>query len=125
LWQDDRYFGDGPVALDFDGEQLEICHQKFIDVSITWNTLFPENELSSDRFPGMTLKKDGMPSMRRFLGRRLAGVDLLEWDLRDGGESDVAIHLDFGDEGIIVYNHTDSTQFKFGDLNPAYLRFPL
>ncbi|MFI7454047.1 hypothetical protein ACIBQX_41615 [Nonomuraea sp. NPDC049714] len=34
LWnlKSDSYFGDGPVIMDFDGEQVEICQ----DVSPTW-----------------------------------------------------------------------------------------
>jgi len=37
--QDDEWFCDCPVLFDFDGEQVEINHQKFDDLSVTWNTI--------------------------------------------------------------------------------------
>lgn len=40
--QDDEWFSDCPVLLDFDGEQVEINHYKFHDLSITWNSVDPE-----------------------------------------------------------------------------------
>lgn len=33
------WLADCPVVLDFDGERLEINHQKFDDLSITWNSV--------------------------------------------------------------------------------------
>ncbi|MET9578859.1 hypothetical protein ABZY30_25385 [Streptomyces massasporeus] len=39
--QDDEWFSDCPVLFDFTGEQVEINHQKFDDLSITWNTVDP------------------------------------------------------------------------------------
>jgi len=39
--QDNEWFPDCPVLLDFDGEQVEINHHKFDDLSITWNTIDP------------------------------------------------------------------------------------
>lgn len=37
----DEWFADCPILLDFDGEQVEINHWKFDEVSITWNTIDP------------------------------------------------------------------------------------
>ncbi|MDQ7807286.1 hypothetical protein Q5425_26420 [Amycolatopsis sp. A133] len=37
----DEWFADGPVLLDFDGEQAEVNHYEFDDLSITWNTIDP------------------------------------------------------------------------------------
>lgn len=38
VWDDDddSWFADCPMVLDFDEERLEINHQKFDDISITW-----------------------------------------------------------------------------------------
>ncbi|MEV6761463.1 hypothetical protein AB0N16_12585 [Streptomyces sp. NPDC051105] len=36
--QDSEWFSDCPVLLDLTGEQVEINHAKFDDLSITWNT---------------------------------------------------------------------------------------
>ncbi|MEU8258042.1 hypothetical protein AB0C06_27680 [Micromonospora inaquosa] len=40
MWDSERdeWFADCPVVLDFAGERLEVNHQKFDDVSITWNS---------------------------------------------------------------------------------------
>ncbi|KAA8880464.1 hypothetical protein F3087_40835 [Nocardia colli] len=37
----DEWFADCPVLMNFDGEQAEITHQKFADLSITWNSIAP------------------------------------------------------------------------------------
>ncbi|WP_411138081.1 hypothetical protein [Streptomyces sp. C10] len=39
--QDDEWFCDCPVLFDFDGEQVEINHHKFDDLSLTWKTIDP------------------------------------------------------------------------------------
>ncbi|WP_158690490.1 hypothetical protein [Streptomyces sp. 142MFCol3.1] len=36
--QDSEWISDCPVLLDFTGEQVEINHAKFDDLSIAWNT---------------------------------------------------------------------------------------
>ncbi|WP_433498929.1 hypothetical protein ACQP1K_00775 [Sphaerimonospora sp. CA-214678] len=38
---EDKWFADGPVLLDFEGEQVEINHGKLDELSITWNTIDP------------------------------------------------------------------------------------
>jgi hypothetical protein len=43
--EDDVWFSDGLVLLVFEGEQVEIVHQKFDELSITWNTVDPTQPL--------------------------------------------------------------------------------
>ena len=42
---EDVWFSDGLILLDFEGEQVEIVHQKFDEISMTWNTVDPAQPL--------------------------------------------------------------------------------
>jgi hypothetical protein len=38
---EDKWFADCPILLDFEGEQVENNHGKFDELSITWHTIDP------------------------------------------------------------------------------------
>jgi hypothetical protein len=114
LWDRDagEWFADAPVLLDFDGEQLEIQHQKFDDLSITWVTadlkapvLFPEVDLA--------WRSGAMPDLTRLEGQRLRGISLLEWQGGDLADGMVAVHLRFDDGQLTVYNALDENGLSF------------
>jgi hypothetical protein len=42
---EDAWFSDGLLLLAFEGEQVEVVHQKFDELSITWNTVDPSQQL--------------------------------------------------------------------------------
>ncbi|WP_431903854.1 hypothetical protein [Nonomuraea sp. bgisy101] len=50
---EDEWFADCPVILDFEGEQVEIEHRKFDKLSITWNTIDPAGSPDWPDFPSI------------------------------------------------------------------------
>ena len=125
--ENDEWFADCPVVLDFAGERLEVSHQKFDDLSITWNSVDvtrPPVWPTSDGF--RLVWRDDVPAVlaaRR--GQRLEAVELLEWaggDLADGA---VAVGLRFPDGWLTIYNGLDENALAFGQLQPQYQRHRL
>ncbi|MDW6059048.1 hypothetical protein SAZ11_14720 [Streptomyces sp. FXJ1.4098] len=65
--EDDEWFPDCPVLLDFDGEQVEINHWKLDELSLTWNAIDPRRPVE---WPGFALQwRDGtIPEAAPLLG---------------------------------------------------------
>lgn len=114
LWDRDadEWFADAPVLLDFDGDQLEIQHQKFDDLSITWATADPKNPVS---FLDVDLawRSGAMPDLARLEGQYLREISLLEWQGGDLADGMVAVHLRFDDGQLAVYNALDENGLSF------------
>ncbi|MGY5135480.1 hypothetical protein ACWGJW_24305, partial [Streptomyces nigrescens] len=68
--QDDEWFCDCPVLFDFDGEQVEINHRKFDDLSLTWNTIDPTRPV---RWPDFDLqwRPEPLPGLHDLRGLSL------------------------------------------------------
>jgi hypothetical protein len=126
LWdlRNDAYFGDGPVVMDFEGARVEVCHQRFDWLSITWGGVDPDEPLEPSRF-SLALRGDHLGEMDRFVGRVVAGVELLEWTADGAHRGDVALYFDFGGAGFTIYNQIDSTQTSFGVPGSLYDRHRL
>jgi hypothetical protein len=114
LWDRDagEWFADAPVLLDFDGEQLEIQHQKFDDLSITWAITDPNRPVS---FPEVDLawRSGAMPDLARLEDQCLREISLLEWQGGDLADGMVAVHLRFGDGQLTVDNALDENGLSF------------
>jgi hypothetical protein len=80
----DEWFADAPVLLDFDGEQLDIQHQKFDEVSTTWVTADPNKPVSFLEFD-LAWRSGATPDLRHLEGQHLREISLLEW--QGGGAS--------------------------------------
>jgi hypothetical protein len=83
--EDGSWFADTPMVLDFAGECVEICHRKFADLSITWNTIDRSAPIvgweDSDFSPRW---RTGQPPLDGLVGGVGRAVALLEWrDARD------------------------------------------
>ncbi|MGW6444548.1 hypothetical protein [Lentzea sp. NPDC055074] len=92
--EDDEWFADCPVALDFDGAQVEINHQKFDDLSLTWNTVRSDRAVFwSDAFD-LSWRNDAIPALAALHGQTLQTADLLEWTGEDMAHG--ALALGFG-----------------------------
>ncbi|MGI5289522.1 hypothetical protein ACQEVF_40145 [Nonomuraea polychroma] len=126
LWnlKSDAYFGDGPVIMDFEGVRVEICHQRINWLSITWGGIDPAQPLEPSSFR-LGLRGDNLGEMDRFVGQVVAGVELLEWIPDDASRGNVAVHIDFGGDGITIYNRIDSTEMSFGVPDSRYDRHRL
>lgn len=68
----DEWFCDCPVVFDFEGEQVEINHNKFDDLSVTWNTIETARPV---RWPGFRLhwRPDPLPELHALRGGHSPG----------------------------------------------------
>jgi hypothetical protein len=124
----DEWFADIPVLLDFDGEQVEINHQKFDELSITWNTVDPVRHATwTDGDPDAHAfrfgwRHDAVPELAAFQGHRLQTEELLEWVGRDVAAGMVAPSFVFEHGRLTVSNALDENSLEFGDPDPRYVR---
>ncbi|MFJ2821815.1 hypothetical protein ACIO7M_11930 [Streptomyces toxytricini] len=104
--RDDEWFCDCPILFDFEGEQLEINHHRFDDLSLTWNTIDPATPV---RWPGFDLRwqAEPLPGVRAQLGLPLRDVELLEWTGRDLACGNVDISFVFETSRTTVFNALD------------------
>ncbi|MEU8262815.1 hypothetical protein AB0C02_19575 [Micromonospora sp. NPDC048999] len=115
---DDSWFADCPVVLDFAGERVEVNHQKCDDLSITWNSVDPATPVSwptSDDFR-LAWRSEPLPELAALPGRRLRAAGLAEWrgspgDLANGS---VGVVFAFDDGELVVYNALDENALTFG-----------
>jgi hypothetical protein len=126
---DDHWFADCPVLLDFDGEQVEINHRKFDDLSITWNTIDPSRPITwtygdsedPEDFP-LTWRDDACMRLAALNGQQLHSIELLEWG---GGDTDrasemVPVTFGFANDRITITNALDENAIEFGPSHPTY-----
>jgi hypothetical protein len=123
VW-DHRYrqrLADCPVVLNFAGEQVELCHQEFDDLSITWNTIVPTapiewSDVDDDNSGPRRLewRTDADPRLAALHGCRLEGIALLEWrdHISDIGNGSLAITFDFGREQVTITNGLDENALR-------------
>ncbi len=130
----DEWFADAPVLLDFGGEQVEVSHQKFNDLSVTWKTIDPVGHatwsVGDDGDPEVHTfhlgwQRDAVPELSALEGRRLTVVELLEWAGGDVADGMVAVSFVFDDERLTISNALDENSLEFGPPNPGYRRHAL
>lgn len=66
IWNldDDEWFADGPVVIGFDdGRHLEVCWQKFDDISISWNTIDPSHQPAASVTWSMQWRSQAHPAL--------------------------------------------------------------
>lgn len=104
--QADEWFCDCPVLFDFEGEQVEINHQKLDDLSLTWNTIDPGDPV---RWPDFDLqwRSEPLPGLPDLKGLSLEGVELLEWTGRDMAQGNVDVSFAFETGRVTVFNALD------------------
>ncbi len=118
---EDEWFADGLVLLDFDGEQVEIVHQRFHDVSITWNTVDPAQPMdwAGEGFR-LVWRDDAFREVAALEGQELRAVELLDWVGDDIAKGTVALSFVFPQGRITVYNALDENGIEF---DPPDLRY--
>ncbi len=123
---DDAWFSDGLILLDFDGEQVEIVHQKFDQISITWNTVDSAQPLdwAGEGFR-LVWRDDVLGELAALREQRLQAVELLEWTAEDMARGTVAISFAFPDDRVTVYNALDENGLDFGPPDHRYTRHRL
>ncbi|MEI8406333.1 MULTISPECIES: hypothetical protein [unclassified Kribbella] len=129
----DEWFAFGPVLLDFGGEQVEVNHQKFSDLSITWNTVDPVGQATwsnGDDDPEVYTfhlgwRHDARPELAVLEGRQLTAVELLEWTGGDVADGMVAVSFVFADERMTISNALDENALELGAPHHSYRTHPL
>jgi hypothetical protein len=121
----DQWFGDWPVLLDFEGEQIEICHQTFDELSITWNTINPSEAIAYAEDPEdlfLTWRDDACLRLAESHGQRLRTVELLVWRGEEGdlANDTVAVSFGFARDRITIANALDANTIEFGPPGPDY-----
>jgi hypothetical protein len=123
---DDAWFSDGLVLLAFDGEQVEIVHQKFDELSITWNTVNPTQPLDwAGQGFRLVWRQGGPGELAALTGQRLQAVELLEWTSEDMARGMVAVSFTFPDDQVTIYNALDENGMEFGLPDRRYTRHRL
>lgn len=134
--EDDEWFADCPVLLDFDGEQVEITHQKFDELSISWNSIDPHRQRSwsdpEDPDPEthafhLSWRSDAIPALTALEGQPLLAVDLLEWASQraDFAAGMTAVSFTFADDRVTISNGLDENALEFGTPPADYRQYPL
>ncbi|GAA0925437.1 hypothetical protein GCM10009560_26910 [Nonomuraea longicatena] len=127
--EDEDWFADCPVVLDFDGVRVEICHWKLDELSIGWNTVDTTAAISGWENAELTPEwSDTDERLESFLGQELDEVVLLEWrsssrhDLADGT---LAVEFVFGADRFHIANALDENSIDVGDAHPDFVRHRL
>ncbi|QFZ18395.1 hypothetical protein [Saccharothrix syringae] len=130
----DEWFADGPVLLDFDGEQVEVDHRKFDDLSVTWNTVDPSGQPAwnhgdqghpDDYVFRLAWRHDARAELVALRRQPLQAVELLEYAGGDMADGMVAVSFAFPGGRVTVSNGLDENSLEFGPPGPAYVRHPL
>lgn len=120
----DEWYADWPVLLDFEGEQVELTHQKVDDLSITWNSIDPSEPIAYGEDPkdiSLAWRDDACLRLAAFHGQQLHTVELLVWS----GSDMVAVSFGFAHDRITITNGLDDNAIEFGPPEPEYRSYPL
>ncbi|MBB6347251.1 hypothetical protein FHU36_003796 [Nonomuraea muscovyensis] len=126
--EDEDWFADCPVVLDFDGVQIEICHWKLDELSISWNSIDTTTAISDWEWFELTPAWSSADErLEPFVGQELREVALLEWrpssyDLADGT---IAVEFVFDAGRFHIANALDENSIDLGDAHPEFVRHPL
>ncbi|MGR6998845.1 hypothetical protein ACU686_13070 [Yinghuangia aomiensis] len=118
-------FADCPVVLDFEGVRVEICHWKFDELSIGWNTVDTVAAITGwewSEFTPVWSSADGR--LEPFVGQNSAKLPSPEWrpsgqDLADGT---IAVEFAFEAGRFCIANGLDENSIEVGDPHPSFVR---
>lgn len=121
---DDEWFTDAPVLLDFGAASVAVDHQKFGDVALTWDTVDPARPIEDDFFH-LEWRPEPLPELAGLPGRVLRHVELLEWV--GGGHGDVAtgsiaLGFDLAPAWLTIFNALDENGFEHDPPDGRYRR---
>lgn len=120
---EDAWFADGLVLLDFDGEQVEIVHRRFNDISITWNTVDPAQPMDwAGQGFRLAWRDDAFRDVAALEGRALRAVELLDYVDDDMAKGMVALSFVFPHGRITVHNALDENGIEFESPDLRYDR---
>ncbi|WP_221762252.1 hypothetical protein [Nonomuraea sp. WAC 01424] len=127
--EDWDWFADCPVVLHFDGIQAEICHWKFDELSIGWDTIDTTAAISGWEYKEQTPTwSDADERLEPFVGQELREVALLErrpssrHDLADGT---LAVEFVFDTGRFHIANALDENSIEVSEAHPDFVRHRL
>ncbi|MEV4012465.1 hypothetical protein AB0J35_18345 [Nonomuraea angiospora] len=127
--EDGDWFADCPVVLDFDGIQAEICHWKFDELSISWNTIDTTAAISGWEYVEQTPAwSDADERLGSFVGQELREVALLEWhpsSRHDVAGGSIAVEFVFDAGRFHIANGLDENSIDVGVAHPGFVRHRL
>lgn len=126
--EDGDWFADCPVVLDFDGIQVEVCHWKFDELSIGWDTIDTTATLTGWEWSELTPQWSRQDErLAPFVGQELREVTLLEWrpPHRDLADGTVAVEFVFAEGHLQIANGLDENRIEIGVAHPDYIRHRL
>jgi hypothetical protein len=112
----DEWFTDCPVLLDFGDEQVEINHQKFDDLSITFNSIDPSQPVTwptSDDFR-LAWRAEPIEQLKELRGQELRQAQLLEYAGGTMADGSIALGFVFPGGHLTIYNALDENGLLFG-----------
>ncbi|WP_371676272.1 hypothetical protein [Streptomyces sp. NBC_01276] len=126
--EDGDWFAECPVVLDFDGAQVEVCHWKFDELSIGWDTIDTAADIAGWEWSELTpqwSQRDGR--LEPFVGQELREVALLEWlpAGRDLAAGTVTVEFAFAGGCLRIVNGLDENHIELGGAQPDYVRHRL
>ncbi|MEU5526162.1 hypothetical protein ABZ744_04415 [Micromonospora chersina] len=124
---DDEWFSDCPVLLAFDDDQVEINHQKFDDLSVTFNRIDPAQPVvwpTSDGF-SLAWRAEPLPALAALRGQQLDHAELLEWVGGTMADGSLAIGFTFTTGQLRVYNALDENGLQFDPPGQEWRQHPL
>ncbi|MEV7326451.1 hypothetical protein [Streptomyces sp. NPDC093970] len=126
--EDGDWFADSPVVLDFDGIQVELCHWKFDELSISWDTIDTAADITGWESSELTPRwSHSDERLEPFVGHRLREVALLEWrpTVRDLAAGTVAVEFVFAHGCLRIANGLDENSIEADAAHPDYVRHGL
>ncbi|MEW2586394.1 hypothetical protein [Streptomyces virginiae] len=125
--EDGDPYADCPVVLDFEGVQVEICHWKFDELSIGWDTINTSPAIAGWEESGLTPQWSHRDErLEPFVGRELCDVALLEWRPeaahRDLAAGAVTVEFVFDAGSLRIANGMDENSIETGAAPPEYVR---
>ncbi|MFJ8747561.1 hypothetical protein ACIRL2_50580 [Embleya sp. NPDC127516] len=126
--EDGGWFADCPVVVDFDGVRVEICHRKFDELSIGWNTIDTTAQVTGWQWVESTPAWSGTDArLEPFVGQILRDASLLEWrpSGRDLAYATIAVEFAFDTGRFRVANGLDENSIEVGKAHTDYVRHRL
>ncbi|MFE9328987.1 hypothetical protein [Streptomyces sp. NPDC006925] len=119
--EDGDWFAECPVVLDFNGIQAEICHTKFDELSIGWDTIDIRATVAGWEWFEFTPQWSyGDERLEPLIGQELCEVALLEW--RPPGRGPVAgsvtLEFVFAEDCLRIANGLDENRIETGATQP-------
>ncbi|MFD3381975.1 MULTISPECIES: hypothetical protein [unclassified Streptomyces] len=99
-------------------------HQKFDDLSITWNTVDPHQPVLWPDFD-LQWRHDMRPELHAIQGQVLQDVELLEWTGSDMAQGTVSVSFRFPHSQLTIANALDENGLAFGPPESRYQRHSL